>query len=480
MSELILSSDNTCQGPISTTIEIETATVITLASKATSPVVTIYYEGALIATLRNSNPEFTLTSIGQYTITLSASCMFARVYSSTAVCCISLHTWIQNLCYEGPSDDADPEVLGLASSNNRYDETGALIGPWSPSPGIDFFVSSVAQDPNTTLVYYFENPDGIGNMAICDWDTGGLLSDVPMSGITNTPLEFFTGAAYNPVTGEMWVKTNDDNNSPDDFYTVDLVTGVATYQFSHPNARIMATAQSGLAFDAAGNMYCDSGDDPDILVIIDTSTGLITQTITATDMFGTSAGIAFDFHPVTGQLHLLTSTSLRRVVLVYDIVGTTATQVDTYVLVSSGGNQLTFVSEPGVAPINFTRVYTRNADGDVTYTDYGADGSVIVIPDGTAISDCCCSPDEPVDGVAVTDFVTIASAGAGVVAAGFQKVTISNLGAGAATVHGNTLAVNQTITFEGYFDPVANEFKRLDEIPYDGSGGTTLSITTVL
>ena len=73
---------------------------------------------------------------------------------------------------------------------------------------------------------------------------------------------------------------------------------------------------------------------------------------------------------------------------------------------------------------------------------------------------------------ATVDLIT--SSGAGFVAAGKQYIKFFNPAAiGGATVDVDGVAVNgqESVIFKAYLDPVSNEFKRLPEIAYNGTGG---------
>lgn len=67
----------------------------------------------------------------------------------------------------------------------------------------------------------------------------------------------------------------------------------------------------------------------------------------------------------------------------------------------------------------------------------------------------------------------------GTVTAGRHSVAFTNTGSTNATVNGGILLPGQTVSFEGYFDPVANVFNRLPAIPYTADVLSALSISEV-
>jgi len=81
-------------------------------------------------------------------------------------------------------------------------------------------------------------------------------------------------------------------------------------------------------------------------------------------------------------------------------------------------------------------------------------------------------PPETIEGAVTRTVAT----GAGSVAAGAASVTIVNVGEAAGTVLGAAIEQTEHLTLNAYFDPALNQFVRLPEIAYDGTG-TELSIT---
>lgn len=117
--------------------------------------------------------------------------------------------------------------------------------------------------------------------------------------------------------------------------------------------------------------------------------------------------------------------------------------------------------------------------GTTTYVDI-LTGDVIPAED---IVDCplITQPVEIVnDWAAINGVVshTVANA-AGATAAGLQSVTFTNVGTTAGSVGGASIAVGESITFNGYADPVLRQYVRIPSIAYVASATALLSISTI-
>ena len=77
-------------------------------------------------------------------------------------------------------------------------------------------------------------------------------------------------------------------------------------------------------------------------------------------------------------------------------------------------------------------------------------------------------PNPPTTGTA-TPLVTNTSV-AGATPVGRACVSITNVGAAAGTVNGQTLPVGATVNFHAYHDPSSGQYFRVGAVSYDASG----------
>lgn len=145
---------------------------------------------------------------------------------------------------------------------------------------------------------------------------------------------------------------------------------------------------------------------------------------------------------------------------------------------ASSTSSVVLFDEQGGVLTPFLRLITQNPDGTFTVLDRTLDGVTPYTVVGAVVASepsAAATPAAPVTAATTTAVRFEFTAAPSPVKTGIpnaQSVTFVNVGDQPGTVSAAPLLPGESVSFEAYFDPVTNEFKRLNPIPVEADNTT--------
>jgi len=288
----------------------------------------------------------------------------------------------ETLCYYEPIQlnrfiSSDGQTLVLTDSETCVSNAFGIGGPSIGDIG------GVEVNRNQDEVYLVsrETPHSIRTLDF----SGNILNTIAITGLNSTN-EQIQSLELDQLTDTLWILTKELAIPAGHLYTINPVTGVATFQGTITGGNFVQEDAISLSIDNIGRMYVTWFQATGVLPVTDTQLSEINATTFA------YIGEAFDFGINAG-----TATTSTNAGTFANIVGTNFREYDSDGNVLRTCNFPLLLNVPGIATTtdflrpqfgSITRVYEVFNNVIIDYRDYDIEGNIVHLSDDAVVSAC--------------------------------------------------------------------------------------------
>jgi len=304
-------------------------------------------------------------------------------------------TWEQRICYETPPAPQPGVPTGFITNGpgignvSTYDLATQAVIQTYPVP---FNVGNIAISADAQTIYTINQAPSPFALQAIDVATGVPTTINPALVFATFVDEAVAGFARNYDTGVFYVATSTPGNTPINIYEIDVNTGITTYLGSTAFTSAI-TEQNDIAWIPGNRLFLYSVSLANNLEIIeiDPTTFATINVIVSNPSASANGPITYLPRSMIGLLDGTLLAFYQNGFEIYDANGVSQGVTGPFASGNSFGtapfDAYSPVPQPGDVG-SFSRVFSRDCEGTITFIDYDLEGNDFVLPSDAEIVNC--------------------------------------------------------------------------------------------